>query len=243
MKAKLGRETDKGSSIKHVVRAAMLCLILTNTLLPVSAQQQSPPAVNNSDGAANAPLIVAKFAWSKERIGWERDPFGGAVENNDERRVRDAAERRVNEAKRRGDRIEQSRAEADARAEADYIARQRNRTPPPRYVFLYRATVKNTHTQPIREIDWDYVFYDAATQQEIGRHQFTSQTKIGAGKNKELSFTIPQPPARTVSVYALNDSERRSLREQVFIMRVLYADGTTWQPAPVSGNAARTGGK
>jgi len=232
VKAKLGRETDKGSSIKHVVRAAMLCLILTNTLLPVSAQQQSPPAVNNSDGAANAPLIVAKFAWSKERIGWERDPFGGAVENNDERRVRDAAERRVNEAKRRGDRIEQARAETDARAEADYIARQRNNTRPPRYVFLYRTTVKNTHTKIVTEIDWDYVFYDAVTRREIGRHRFTSQTKIGAGKTKELSFTIPTPPARTVSVYALDAKERHSLLEQVIIRRVVYTDGTTWQSPP-----------
>ena len=38
---------------------------------------------------------VVKSSWSKIRIGWERDPFGGPLENFDEMRSRARNERRV----------------------------------------------------------------------------------------------------------------------------------------------------
>ena len=53
--------------------------------------------------------------------------------------------------------------------------------------------------------------------------------KIGAGKRKELSVMISQPPTRKISAYTLGKNEREGLLEQVIIVRILYDDGTSWQ--------------
>ncbi|MDQ3755420.1 MAG: hypothetical protein M3371_11910, partial [Acidobacteriota bacterium] len=61
------------------------------------------------------------------------------------------------------------------------------------------------------------------------RHEFTSVEKISPGKSKELSFFIPAPPTRTISVHEFGKNERDGLSEQIILVRVLYTDGTIWQ--------------
>ena len=73
------------------------------------------------------------------------------------------------------------------------------------------------------------MFFSANTQSEAGRVEITSEEKIGPGKNKELTVMASKPPARTISVYALDKDERRGLDGQVVIVRVEYTDGTVWQ--------------
>ena len=100
---------------------------------------------------------------------------------------------------------------------------------PPRYIFQYRVTVINSAAKPISELDWDYVFTDAMTGEELGRREFTSVEKIGAGKRKELLVVISSPPAQRISVYTLGKKERDGMVERVEIRRILYDDGTAWQ--------------
>ena len=57
----------------------------------------------------------------------------------------------------------------------------------------------------------------------------TSEEKIVPGKTKELKFFIPRPPTQTISVSALNKNERIGLGETVIIIRIEFADGTSWQ--------------
>lgn len=177
--------------------------------------------------AAPPDLEVVKFSWSKERIDWERNPFGGTNESFHEMQFRARAERRA----ARASPAEQKQAEAEAKA-AEAIVRSINEKPskPPRYAFLYKLSVRNNGTKPIKEIDWDYVFTDAWTGQEAGRRQFTSEERIAPGKSKELSFLIPTPPAQVISVHSLNGKkERDALRERIIILRILYADDTSWE--------------
>jgi hypothetical protein len=101
---------------------------------------------------------------------------------------------------------------------------------PPSYAFQYKLTLRNNGAKAIREIDWDYVFLDAATGQELSRREFTSVEKIAPGKRKELYFVIPSPPTHRISAHALDKRERDGLGEQVVLLRVLYADGTVWPP-------------
>jgi hypothetical protein len=54
------------------------------------------------------------------------------------------------------------------------------------------------------------------------------ETKIGAGKSKELIFQVSSPPAKTISVYALDKNERKGLSEAVVLVRVAYSDGSIW---------------
>ena len=81
-------------------------------------------------------------------------------------------------------------------------------TEPPRYAFDYKLTVVNAGSKAIKEIEWDYVFTDAATGEELGRREFTSVEKIGAGKRKELSVMVSSAPTRRISAYTLGKNER-----------------------------------
>jgi hypothetical protein len=119
--------------------------------------------------------------------------------------------------------------EKEAKADTAIVSAENQNSKPPRYYFLYRASVKNTSTLAIKEIDWDYVFVDAVTGDELDRRQFTSVQNIGPGKQKELTFTLTTPPTRRISVHSLDKNERNGISEQVVIVRVRYADGSEWQ--------------
>ena len=208
------------------MRVLTALLFLACTFAPARAQeaQGPPPAAGQPD------LAVVKFSWSKERLNWERDPFGGPNESFDEMRVRMRNERRIQQAKSGGggNQIELNKAERDARTDSALIEAMRQKAPP-RYGFLYKLTVQNNGAKAVKEVEWDYVFTDAATGQEVGRHQFAGGEKIGPGRKREFSYFIPSPPARTVSADALNRNEREGLAEQVVVVRVIYEDGTVWQ--------------
>lgn len=180
-----------------------------------------------SDSSDPSKVEVVKFSWAKERIGWERDPFGGPIENFDEVRARTRNERRIDDAKRGGS-AEVDKIKREARADAANIA-AKHKQPPARYVFVYKTTLKNLSDKQIKSIDWDYVFLDRETETELGRREFTSEEKISPGKSKELTVTISKPPTQTISLTALNTGERATLVERVVIVRIDYADGTSWQ--------------
>lgn len=200
-----------------------LCLTLFFTATAtVSLAQSAPTAVDPSG------LEVVRFGWSKERIGWQNDPFRGPIENFDEMRARTRNEKRISDAKRGGGSADADRIRREARADAAIVATQHKNTPS-RYVFIYKTTVRNFSNKTIKSIDWDYVFVDGVTETELGRQQFTSEEKIGAGKSKELNVTITKPPTPTISLTALNNNERDGLIGHVIVVRIDYADGTSWQ--------------
>lgn len=220
------------------MRVSTALLLLACAFAPAAAETPAPPAPSRQQqpppqAAAPPDLAVVKFGWSKERLNWERDPFGGPVENFDEMRVRARNEKRIDDAKRGGGGPDVDRLRREARADAANIERVRNK-PPARYGFMYKLTLQNNGARAVREVEWDYVFTDAATGQELGRHQFAGGEKIGPGKKREFAYFTPSPPTRTVSADALDRKEREGLAEQVVVVRVLYEDGTEWR-RPESG--------
>lgn len=196
----------------------MLVLLAATLASPQSCFTfQDPPDVQ-----------MIKHDWSKERIGWEQNPFTGPVESFEEMRVRSRNEKRINDAKKTGNTGEVNRLEREARVDAAIAAGHRQKGPA-RYAFLYKLTVKNTGPKTIKAIDWDYVFFDSDSESEVGRQQFTSDERIPPGKSKELTVFTNRPPSRTISVYALDKNERKGLAGQVVLMRLEYADGSVWQ--------------
>ena len=193
-------------------------LLITVTVPAVWMQTPSP----DSSG-----LEVVKFSWSKERIGWEADPFRGPIENFEEVRARTRNEKRIEDAKRGGS-PEVDRIKREAKADAANIATQHRNTPS-RYVFVYKATVKNATNKTIKLIDWDYVFFDAHSDVELGRQQFTSEERIGPGKTRDLNVVIRKPPTQTISLNALNTKEQQGLRGAIVLVAVEYTDGTSWK--------------
>jgi hypothetical protein len=202
---------------------AFTFLALVLCVVAVARQQQSP----SGDASASGGLAVVKFGWDKERVNWERDPFGGPVENFDEMRVRARNEKRIDDAKRGGS-PDVDRIKREARADSVILERARQKGPP-RYGFRYKVSVRNDAAKAVKELDWDYVFNDTVTNEELGRHKFTSAERISPGKSKEFSFFIPTPPALRISAYALDKKERDGLNEHIVIVRVLYEDGTVWE--------------
>jgi hypothetical protein len=203
------------------MRISLVLLAILLMSAGIAAQPASPPR----DGSD---VTVLKFSWSKERVGWQQDPFSGPIENFDEMRVRARNEKRISDAKRGGNGAEVSRAERDAKTDA-VLTSTIHQSARPRYGFVYKVVVQNNSSKAIKSIDWDYVFVDRAAQIEVGRREFTSVEKIAPGKSKELRFFIPNPPTRTISVSRLNEDERKGLVEDVAIVRIEYADGTLWQ--------------
>ena len=202
------------------MRTPLLCLLfLYSTVAPLAQSPATPP-----QGAPD--VTVIKHSWSKERINWEGNPFGGTVESFDDMRRRIGDQRRLERARSGGVPGEAGKIEREIRSEQVIKARP---PAPPRYVFLYKASVKNTGEKTIKEIDWDYVFFDAETGQELDRREFTGVEKISPGKTKELSFLISTPPTQKISAHALGKNERAGLREEIIVLRILYADGSVWQ--------------
>jgi hypothetical protein len=192
------------------------------------------PVVNGQTTTNEPPtpgVEVIKFGWSKERLNWQQNPFGGPNENFHEMQFRARSEKRLSDAKRGGNTAEIKKLENDAKADAKIAQarRESENADLPRYVFLYRSSIKNGSTKAIKELDWDYVFFDAMTGEELGRREFSSMQTIGPGKSKELSFMIPTPPTRRISVNALDRKERVGIQEQVVIVRIKYEDGSVWQ--------------
>lgn len=179
--------------------------------------------------SVNAPEVeLVKFSWSKERLNWEGNPFGGPNENFHQMQFRARSEKRVSDAKRSNS-AEIGKFEKEAKADAVIVETANKNSSQPRYYFLYRASMKNVSTKVIKEIDWDYVFTDAATDEELDRRQFTSVQTIGPNKQKELTFMLQTPPTRRISVHSLDKKERVGINESVVIVRVQYADGSVWE--------------
>ena len=95
----------------------------------------------------------------------------------------------------------------------------------PRDGYRYKVTLQNDGVKSINSIDWDYIFLDPISHQELARHQFTSDETIKPGKSKELSVLYLIPPVKLVSARMLNKKER-PFTEQVVVVRIQYSDGS-----------------
>lgn len=203
-------------------------LALTLLFVLVALSSAAAHAQTLADTHEPPDIQVVKFSWSKERLGWERDPFSGPVESFDQMRVRVRNEKRILDAKRSGTSSDVDRITREAKADSANIEELR-RQPPPRYTFMYKVSFKNNSTKIVKSLDWDHVFFEAGSKTETTRHQFTTDEKINPGKQKEFKVFSSSPPSRTISVQKLNQRERDTVGEAIVIMRIQYADGSVWE--------------
>jgi hypothetical protein len=70
--------------------------------------------------------------------------------------------------------------------------------------YKYKVRLRNDATKTIKSIDWDYLFLDPMTQQELAGHQFTNDETIKPGKSKEISVLYLMPPVKLISARRLN---------------------------------------
>ncbi len=86
-------------------------------------------------GAARAqsdlPIELVKYSWTKERLNWEGNPFGGPNENFHQMQFRTRSEKRVSHAKRSNS-PELGKHEKEAKADAAIVANENQNSAPPR---------------------------------------------------------------------------------------------------------------
>jgi len=185
-------------------------------------------AAGNSVAAQDAgdPVAVLKFSWEKERI--RPIPSMATLASQDEliqqsRREQQLAAARNAQQKGASSRLEtQMGNHQDAKVKAQ-------QTELPRDGYRYKVTLRNDGAKTIKSIDWDYCFVDPTTNQELARHQFTSDETIKPGKSKEISVLYLKPPVKTVDVGSLKKKERSSFAGRIEIARLQFSDGSVWQ--------------
>ena len=175
---------------------------------------------------ADSSLVVIKFSWDKERI--RPFPSMATLASQDEliqqsRREQQLATARNAQAKGTASRLESQNVNHQ---EAKVQAQQ---TELPRDGYRYKVTLRNEGIKTIKSIDWDYYFVDPVTNQELARHQFTSDEMIKPGKSKEVTVLYLKPPVKTVDAHTLRKKEGASFAGRVIIARLQFSDGSVWQ--------------
>lgn len=171
-------------------------------------------------------IVVVKFSWDKERI--RPRPSQASLASQDELVQQSQREQQLAAARNASNRPAEAKLETQISNHQKATAKARQ-TELPRDGYRYKVTLRNDGVKVIKSIDWDYLFFDPMTQQELARHQFTSDETIKPGKSKEVSVLYLTPPVKTVDVRLLRKKEASSVAEQVVVARVLFSDGSVWQ--------------
>jgi hypothetical protein len=98
----------------------------------------------------------------------------------------------------------------------------------PTVEYIYKAKVRNTGAKAIRRLVWEYVFFDPATQREVGRRRHDNRVNIRPGKSSNLIGRSIAPPTGTIDAAQVGKKPKDQYVEQVVIERIEYADGTVW---------------
>jgi hypothetical protein len=206
------------------MRKVKTCVLAV--LFAICAASQSVVAQDGGGSSGAGPVAVIKFSWEKERI--RPIPSMAPLASQDEliqqsRREQQLAVARNTQQKGTSSRLEsQNINHQDAKVKAQ-------QTEIPRDGYRYKVTLRNEGEKTIKSIDWDYYFVDPSTNQELARHQFTSDETIKPGKSKEVSVLYLKPPVKTVDVRSLRKSEKSAFAGRVVVARLQFSDGSVWQ--------------
>lgn len=96
-------------------------------------------------------------------------------------------------------------------------------------LYNYQIKVQNSGTKVIEMVVWDYVFFDSATNQELGRHQFVTKTNLKPRETRNLVEKIYSPPTGSINARDAGKKLSDLYIEQVNIKSIQYTDGSAWQ--------------
>ena len=206
------------------MRKVKTCLL--PVLFVICAASNSIVAQEAPGNPAEAPAAVIKFSWEKERL--RPMPSMAPLASQDELIQQSRREQQLSAARNTQQKGATSRIESQTtnHQQAKIKAQQ---TELPRDGYRYKVTLRNNGEKTIKSIDWDYYFIDPNTNQELSRHQFTSDETIKPGKSKEVTVLYLKPPVKTVDARSLKKSEKSAFAGRVVVARLQFSDGSIWQ--------------
>lgn len=174
----------------------------------------------SSGKAATPDVIVLQKKWREEyrNAALEEDPFKAQSERDQEDRARINTDRQ-NEIKK------QQGMPTTPPPDPKFSNRARGIS----VAYIYEVKFKNTGAKDIRALTWEYVFFDPATNREVGRRRFVSKVSIAPGKTKTVVERSSSPPTGSIDAAKAGKKSQDQYAEQVIIQSIGYADGSEWK--------------
>lgn len=195
----------------------ILNTVLSVLILAAAVSAQMPPDLS---GAPDLEVVKLKWHRAVRNPALDEDPFRA----NDEQREFER-DLRINSRRNRDRAAEGKPVVATSRPQRP--VETASHAPSERYV--YSVKIKNTGAKTIRTLEWEYVFYEPKTQEEVGRHRYTSNVNLRPGKTGEVVGESTSTPTGVVDVSKAGKELRDQYSEKVVIHRVEYSDGSSWQ--------------
>jgi Tfp pilus assembly protein PilF len=103
--------------------------------------------------------------------------------------------------------------------------------------YKFTISIKNTGSKSIIGVKWAYFFDPKDPAREGLAYLFMTQTKIEPGKEKTLDDSLPSKAGSGAPTKLPSKRNQALFNERVAILRLDYADGTSWQsPADSRGS-------
>lgn len=91
----------------------------------------------------------------------------------------------------------------------------------------FSALIKNTGSKPITNIQWAYFFIPQDGKDPIA-FLFTTRIEVPPGKEKNLHDQVTSVVIPANQSKGLSEANRALFKERVVIVRLDYADGSSW---------------
>jgi hypothetical protein len=201
------------------MKTLCLMLLLFLSSAAVAGAQSQPGAPEAMTGG----VAVVQISWSKQIYNpmFDEDPFKHNREQWEDAQLQERIDRENSVRTKNGKTAIDNRGrpvKVETDAQGGTVT-----------TYIYKAKVTNNDTKTIRAIEWDYVFYDPATEKEVGRHPLKNNVKLQPGKSAEMSRRTATPPTNVVDVNKTGKKIKEQYAERVEIQRIEYADGSVWQ--------------
>jgi Flp pilus assembly protein TadD len=96
--------------------------------------------------------------------------------------------------------------------------------------YKFAALVKNIGSKTITSVQWAYIFVPANPKEGFA-YLFNTKINISPGKEKELHDQVPSVVIPASQSKALSAHNRDLFKERVVIVRLDFADGSSWHSA------------
>lgn len=96
--------------------------------------------------------------------------------------------------------------------------------------YKFNVSIKNTGSKSIVAVQWAYSFYPKDPRDAL-TYVLTTKTTIPPGKEKNLTEQVPSTTSSKNQSKLPTEYNRSLFEERVVILRLDYADGTSWHSA------------